>query len=414
MKLTFCERLFSYMPVSTTHCQLCVLGVRIKLRRSLKEALVGSCEPINPRKIVLHSVFGAYQCNPKYIAEELLRRGVNCELVWVVEKNILHFLESYPKNIRLVMRGTSEAMRELATARIWVENDTKGKEMAHGLYKRPGQVYINTWHGSLGIKKTGNQRSYVSKLSKVRTGRLSDQVDLFISNSTYMTSFYREAFGGHAEIRELGYPRNDVFFQPEEERRKLRCKVCAALGIDPAHKILLWAPTFRENGETCAYSLDAAATRNAFTQRFGGTWVPVVRLHSVAVVGGERVGAGWKDASYYPDMQEMLVAADGLVTDYSSCIYDYLLTRRPGFIYAPDHREYAYRRGLCYPLSETPFPVAETNEQLEQAICSFDEAVYQGRVEAFLRGKGSMDDGHASARVADLIEDILEGKEGAA
>ena len=113
-------------------------------------------------------------------------------------------------------------------------------------------------------------------------------------------------------------------------------------------------------------------------------------------------------------MQELLVAADALITDYSSCIYDFLLTRRPGFIYAPDRKKYEAGRGLCYPLSETPFPVAETNEQLIQAIRSFDEVAYRTRVEEFLRGKGSIDDGRASARVADLIESILEGKEVAA
>ncbi len=422
VKLTWKERIFSLKNVSRTHQQLCLLGVRVELRRKnqyaklrhgVQDADLRHQLPIEPRKIVLHSCFGAYQCSPKYIVEELRRRGTNCDFVWVVEKNILHHIKSFPDDVRLVMRGTPEAMRELATARIWIENERKLPEVRAGLRKRSGQVYINTWHGSLGIKKTGRQRSGLTR--RDRRGLRNDdaQIDYFISNSTYATEFYHEVFySPKAMIVELGCPRNDLFFLPEAQQVSIRRKVYEALGINPQSRVFLWAPSFREDGNIKMLTLNAASVAAALTSRFGGQWICVVRLHHHTMRG--RVVSplnGWLDASQYADMQELLLSADALVTDYSSCIYDYLLTRRPGLIYAPDQREYALRRGLCYPLTETPFPLAETGEQLVQAICSFDEAAYRGRVEDFLRGKGSIDDGHASQRVADLIESILDGKE---
>ncbi len=422
MKLTWKERIFSLKWVDATHRQLCVLGVRIKLRRKnqyaklhheLQNAKLCHELPIEPRKVVLHSCFGAYQCSPKYIAEEFRRRGTNCDLVWVVEKNILYHIKSFPDNVRLVMRDTPEAMRELATARVWIENERKLKEIKKGLRKRQGQVYINTWHGSLGIKKTGGQRHDLTHRDKRVLHADDAQLDYLISNSAYTTAFYRDVFySPHAKIVELGCPRNDIFFLPAEQKQAIRCKVCSALGLDPIGRILLWAPTFRENGDTSVLSLDASGIADALTTRFGGKWSCVARMHHHILRDSVTASMhGWLDASRYSDMQELLVTADAVITDYSSCIYDFLLTRQPGFLYAPDYNDYKLRRGLCYPLEATPFPIAETSEQLIQTIRSFDEPSYRDRVESFLRGKRSIDDGHASARVADLIESILDAKE---
>lgn len=412
MKLTWKERLFSVKHASATHDQICFLGVRIKKRRPLQDAGLYHHLPVNPRKIVFHTVHGAYHCSPKAICEELLRRRVDCELVWLTENNVLHQQQYFPPRVRLVMRRTDEALRELATARIWIENERKLSETQLGLRKRPGQVYINTWHGSLGIKLTGLQRHEASRRARLLCDADDEQMDYLISNAAYTTAFYRDSFKVCGRILEVGCPRNDIFFAPPESQRPIIQRVRTALNLPADSRFLLYAPTFRESGSCDFAAPDYDRLASAFSSRFGGNWLPVVRLHyKLADRHGSLLPAGVCNASDYPDMQELLLAADAVITDYSSCIYDYLLTRRPGFIYAPDMSSFDARRGLCYPLSETPFPLAETDEQLEQAICSFDEDSYRGRVEDFLRGKGSIDDGHASERVADLIESILDGKE---
>ena len=120
--------------------------------------------------------------------------------------------------------------------------------------------------------------------------------------------------------------------------------------------------------------------------------------------------AGVLDATGYVDMQELLVAADVGITDYSSWIYDYLLGGRPGFLYAPDKSAYGQMHGFYYPLESTPFPVAETNEALCAAIESFDAERFGHDTAAFLAEKGCMEDGMASARATDLIEQWIGGE----
>ena len=116
--------------------------------------------------------------------------------------------------------------------------------------------------------------------------------------------------------------------------------------------------------------------------------------------------AGIVDATQYVDMQELLAASDCLITDYSSCAFDFMLTRRPVFLFATDVQQYDMERGFYYPLEATPFPVAHNSEELMRRIDEFDMDVYAARIEAFLQGKGCMEDGHASERVVKLIEQI--------
>ena len=117
------------------------------------------------------------------------------------------------------------------------------------------------------------------------------------------------------------------------------------------------------------------------------------------------------DATAYPDIQELLVYADVVITDYSSCIFDYMLSGRPAFIYAPDLEQYNTERGFYYPLEETPFAIAKNMDILEERIETFDQHVYAAEVERFLASKGCMEDGQAARRVADLIMEVIDHPE---
>ena len=180
-------------------------------------------------------------------------------------------------------------------------------------------------------------------------------------------------------------------------------------------RLALFAPTFRDNAlaeGSCAY--DFAAWRRSLEKRFGGTWTIAMRLHPMDAIalseGLISFPEGVVNATDYGDIQELLVAADAGITDYSSWIYDYLLGGRPGFIFAPDRRQYDMQRGFYYPLESTPFPVAETNEGLCAAIEAFDEAKFSRDAAAFLADKGCMEDGHASERAVDIIEKWMEAE----
>lgn len=110
-------------------------------------------------------------------------------------------------------------------------------------------------------------------------------------------------------------------------------------------------------------------------------------------------------------MQELIAITDVAITDYSSWIYDFMLMRKPGFIFATDIEEYNTERGFYYPIESTPFPIAVDNDELIDNILKFDETSYATNLEKFLEDKGCVEDGHAAERAVDLIYRILNGDE---
>ena len=185
-------------------------------------------------------------------------------------------------------------------------------------------------------------------------------------------------------------------------------------GIPHHKKVILYIPSFRDNHRVDCYGLDAHTLLSALENKFGHDWVLMVRLHPRLKEIFEndlfKFSKHIIDATYYPDIQEILVAGDAAITDYSSCIFDFMLSYKPAFIFATDRQNYGSDRGFYYPLSETPFPIAESNAELIRNIKNFDIKKYQTAVKKFLKGKGCMEDGCASSRVVDLIENIMKEK----
>ena len=362
----------------------------------------------DPRQVVFYSFSGDVDCNPKYIALELLRRRPDLKLTWILGSFAFGQRKAHlPHGIRAVQLGTLEAFCAAATAGLWIENSRLF--LAGGMPpKREGQHCLNTWHGSLGIKRLDRVGGKVRRDS-VGVERV---VDVVVTNSSFEDEvFEKSMFPGVIKAR-TGHPRNDVFFLPETEKDALRAKVRASLGIADGERIALYAPTFRESGFFAgAAGFDFNGWIKALADRFGGKWRMVVRLHP-------RDARGLLDglftlpdtvlnASDYVDMQELLVATDVGITDYSSWIFDYLLGGKPGFIFAPDRAKFDNLRGLYYPLEDTPFPVAETEAALCANITAFDAEKYAHDRKAFLKGKGCVEDGHASERVVDFIVGLL-------
>ena len=407
-KKKFINKLFSIDNSEFNSISVRFLGIKFSFPKRIKNLHLYENLPIENNKIVLRSCMNAYNCNPKYIAEEIIRQNLPYDLVWITNDYFETFKNSFNPKLKLVQDSTEEALREYATARIWIDNERLSRFIERGLGKRKGQIYINTWHGSLGIKKTANARNDLLN-SVIRVAKKdSKQTDYTISNGKFTTNLFKQIFFGHSEIKEFGHPRNDIFFKDNTEVKK---KVYEILGISENKKILLYAPTFREDFDLSCYTMDYNKVLSAISNKFGGEWVIVTRLHPKLVANRElflsKANGDIIDATNYPDIQELLVSTEAIITDYSSCIYDFMLTRKPGFIFATDIEKYDNDRGLYYPLSSTPFPVAENNEQMIKNIENFDNEKYLPAVEEFLKDKGCIDDGHASERVVDLIKKEL-------
>ena len=368
--------------------------------------------PIDGNKVVFFTFQETCSCNPKYIARALARRCPKVDIVWLLGAAAYRRCKGRVESGRAVPLWTVAALREIAAARVWVDN-AQGFLLDGVPPKREGQFYLNTWHGSLGIKRLETAAGEI----RARSLKM-EAVDAVLSNSDFEDKVFRDTFFPKTEILRTGHPRNDVFFLPADEKTGIRTKVKKALGVAADTHLALYAPTFREDAfASGAGNLNFKKWADALAERFGGTWRVAIRLHPHDAKAMEdglfMLPTGVLDASAYDDMQELLVAADAGITDYSSWIFDFLLGGAPGFIYAPDRAEYDQSRGFYYPLSETPFPVAETEDSLCANIRAFDMASYDVHRASFLAARGCMEDGQASDRVADFVVGHLKLGKGA-
>lgn len=367
-------------------------------------------EKICPNKIVFDNYMGnGYGCNPKYVLKCLLEmpqeRTEGLDLVWITKTPEL-LRPMLPARVRIVLYDSEQAFYEYATAKLWVKNFQMVHLLNQGLLKKKEQIYIQMWHGSFGIKKIEGDCGYLNadKAWLALAKKNAAYTDFWISNSRFESDVYKNAFWGAGKILEYGHPRNDLFF--EQDQLQYKRKVQETYGIAPEKKLFFYMPTFRDQDHGLLQPLPYERIAEELGSRFGGEWVCLVRLHPRRV-SPKQIEAlkeqSVMDATMYPDVQELLAAADAMVTDYSSAIFDFLLTKRPGFILTEDYDAYEQIRGFYYPLTDTPFPLAKTNEELLEQIGTFDEESYRQKIDAFLKEKGSVEDGNASKRVAELI-----------
>lgn len=355
--------------------------------------------PINNRKIVISNFYGkGYGDNAKYIVEEILSRNIDFDIVWLVKTNLEENFQ-FPSRVRRVRYGSFKSIFELATSKIWIDNFRKS------LYplKRAEQYYIQTWHGGLGVKKIeGDAAEKLNNLYLKIAKNDSKMADLFISNSTHLTNIYKRAFWYSGEILECGYPKNDIFFQDNSNKK---IKIRDYYGFDNNTKIVLYAPTFRANNSLDSYNINYSLLIETLEEKTNDNWVVLIRLHPNLIGSDNEIQYSDRiiNATHYPDMQELVIGCDALISDYSSCMFDSEMMKIPTFIYASDLDEYMKDRGSYFEFDELPFPVATNNEELMNNIINFDQVKYEQDVDNFNNKVGLKDTGDAARQIVDVI-----------
>ena len=234
---------------------------------------------------------------------------------------------------------------------------------------------------------------------------------MFISNSTHLTNIYKRAFWYEGPILELGFPKNDIFYAPKEKLDEIRTKVLNKLNIPLDKKAVLYAPTFRNEQKLDVYDMDFEKLKKNLDAKFSEDFVVLFRLHPRMRSLSNDFGKLYKniiDASYYDDMQELIIATDIFITDYSSGIFDFASLRRPGFLYAKDIEDYEKERGLYFDLHDMPFPLAQNNEELEKNIMKFDYDKYKSDLEKFFTKMGLKDNENSVKKISDVIEKYID------
>ena len=266
------------------------------------------------------------------------------------------------------------------------------------LPKRKGQIFINTWHGGGAYKKAGIDYN-ASKLDKLKQKKIAEETDYVLSSSKVFSDIMSKSLLiDKSRFLESGMPRNDMFFK--SNKSNYINKIKSNLGFAEQDKIILYAPTYRE-GRSSFLDLDTVGLHECLKKRFGGKWTGLIRAHHFEK---RRLSEKeWIDVSEYPDMQELLLIADVLITDYSSCMWDFSLTFKPGFIFAPDIDDYMHDRNFYTALDEWPYPVAASNQALQSNILNFDYQVSREKIEKHHLNLGNFENGTAGKQVGDLI-----------
>lgn len=361
---------------------------------------------IQPNKIVFISHRGKqYSCNPMYLSEYLTEHYPGqFEIIWAFN-NPKKFKYLKEKGITVVKKESKQHLRHLMTAKVIVTN----VDFFIYLPKVKGQIALDTWHGGGSYKTCGfaNAQNLTTARQRNYFKRLYSKVNLYCSSSKMFTQqTIRESRLFQGEVLEVGMPRNDILVT--RDRPGIEEKVRAYFGLDDETKIVLYAPTYRSAAESAEMQqLDIDGMERALTDRFGGKWCCLYRAHHLA--SGETQQYEETDGTMilpavdYPDMQELLYAADVLVSDYSSCIWDFSLQYKPVLLYCPDLDKYTDSRNFYLPIENWHFILTRNQEELENCIRGFDEATYRAGIEAHHRELGSCETGHATELVCERI-----------
>lgn len=355
--------------------------------------------PIQMNKVVCSNFHGkGFGCNPKYIVKELLDKELDLDIVWLVTGEY-----ELPEGVRTVPFHSVEAIREIATARVLIDNQMKFP----GFKKRPEQFFVQTWHGAIPLKKIGFDNP-PNKKNKKYSGRVKlnfKNTDLVISNSSFCTDLFRRSFEYKGDILEKGYPRNDVFFENQDV---YKAKVCSELGIPTDKKLLLYAPTFRKDRSLDAYQMDYERVLD----QLGTEWVLLIRLHPHLQSQAKNIAYNDRvlNGSRYDDMQELMAAADMLITDYSNIMFEFSLTERPCVLYATDIEAYRKERDYYFEIYKLPFPVAATSDELIGVMQHFDNKAYIAGLKRFFRKVNIKEDGKAASAAAEIVVKMVKGE----
>jgi CDP-glycerol glycerophosphotransferase len=361
--------------------------------------------PISKNKVLIESYCGrGYGDNPKYIAEALLKQNEKIKIIWIVKSK--KDTEQMPKDVITCRYRSLKRIYHLSTAKVWIDNCRKDF-----VFKRKKQIYIQTWHG-FALKRI--EKDVADKLNEgyVKTCiHDAKHTDYIISCSSFMTNIYRNSFWYDGEIVEWGAPRNDIFLT---ENRNIREKVYGFYNLKPETKTVVYAPTFRADETLEPYSVDYMRLKKACEKRFGGDFVVLVRLHPNIAAKSKELGITYTDelvnATYYPDMQELLCACDIVISDYSSLMFDFALSYKPCFQFATDIDAYKGDRNFYFDLSAMPFALATNNDELEKNVLAFEEEEYKSALTEFYKSVGMVMDGKSSEKCAEMILKYCDGR----
>ena len=359
------------------------------------------------RELAVFDSFDGRACsdNPLAIYAELRHRRPDLDCAWVS----LDGGFTVPDRSRVMLVDSREHHEALAQARYVIFNDM----LPRWFRKRDGQTCLQTWHGT-PLKRIGldlDRPQFNSGL--IYPDLLRADVahwDLLLSPNSFSTPIFRRAFGFDGEILECGYPRNDSLHHPDQGER--RAAIRERLGLPPGKRVVLYAPTWRDDAAAergGQYRFDMKLDLGAAAAALGADHVLLIRLHTQTRNDLPTAAAGnfAINVTDYPDITDLYLISDVLVTDYSSTMFDFAGTGRPMLFFTYDLDRYRDTlRGFYFDFEATaPGPLLSTSDDVIEALRDIGqiERSYQAAYAAFRARYCGLDDGHAAARAVDRL-----------
>ena len=349
----------------------------------------------------------SYSDNPRPVSEKLHEISPKTKIIWLF-KNPEEKQGSIPSYIKCVnVQKTLSANKWLAIAKCIVNNcafsgDTK---------KGKKQFIVQLWHGDRSFKKVLYDSEFIPEnyaLAEAKAGFC----DIAVSGSDYGDMQYRSAFRFDGEILKEGTPRDDVLVRNDPQVAAI---IRRAIGCE-GKKILMYAPTWRrENAvnrtaQEQQKGIDLEKTIAVLKEITGEDWIALVRSHpSVPTLNVADKEGVIKNVSSYEDMADLLLVSDFLITDFSSSAGDYALLRRPIILFQSDMKEYLKTdRGFYFDMNESPYYIAETQEEIEHLIRTVTPSEYATNCDEILKFYGTVETGRSSEAVVNRLVAFME------
>lgn len=359
---------------------------RIKRLFLYVEAMViRSICSIDENKVFMSSFgFRKYACNPKAITEYLLNNHPDeYKIYWAFEKGFVP--RNIDKRIKIVVKYSISYFIAMYTSKFVIRN-SRNNRMDSMFKKKKGQKYIMTWHSSIRLKKIENDAA--EQLGKIYVKRAKEDslmCDLMLSNSKMFTNQIRNSFWYKGDILENCIPRNCIYYD-EKRKKESYVNIRKSMGFSQNDKIILYAPTFRNNNSDLKYyKINWNKIIPTFEKVLNSKVKVLVRLHpNMSNIEDISLLTNFNNVyniTQEPDITDFMFAADMMISDYTSAMFDFIILGKPCFIYAIDKDE--YDRGFYWNLNELPFPLANNIDELEKNITEFNLDNYNKEIIKF-------------------------------
>jgi CDP-glycerol glycerophosphotransferase len=273
--------------------------------------------------------------------------------------------------------------------------------------KRDGQTYVQTWHGT-PLKRIGDDMppTNLSLPYRQLMKREAGYWNVLLAQNDFAAEILPKAFGFDGTTLNLGYPRNDVLVDADAQLKRKQAR--KNLGLADSHHVVLYAPTWRDNvavetGYAMVSYLDFDAARHAL----GEHAMFLLRGHANTAHQKPQPAEAVIDVTRHPDINDLILASDLLITDYSSVMFDYCVTGKPMVFLTPDLDQYRnVTRGFYLDFEDiAPGPICLTMTELQSALADLPRIrnLYADRYQEFTRTFAPRDDGASTVRVVDAI-----------